>query len=106
MRAQAAWKVMTHIAAGRVAEQQLDALAHLLRGLVGEGDGQELAGARAAGVHEPGDAVREHARLARAGAGEHEQRALAVGHRLALGRVQALQQGGDTVVGGGFRHDT
>ena len=93
-------------AAGRVAEQQLDALAHLLRGLVGEGDGQQLAGARAAGLHEPGDAMGEHARLARAGAGQDEQRAVAVGHGGALGLVQALQQGGDTVVGGGFGHDT
>ena len=89
-----------------MAEQQLDALAHLLRGLVGEGDGQQLAGARAPGLHEPGDAMGEHARLARAGAGEDEQRAFAVGHGGALGLVQALQQGGDTVVGGGFRHDT
>ena len=93
-------------AAGRVAEQQLDALAHLLRGLVGERDGQQLAGPRAAGLHEPGDAMGEHARLARAGAGQDQQRAVAVGHGGALGLVQALQQGGDTVVGGGFRHDT
>ena len=48
----------------------------------------------------------EHPRLARAGAGENEQRTFAVGHGGALGLVQALQQGGDTVIGGGFRHDT
>ena len=97
---------MTHMPRVRVAEQQLDALAHLLRGLVGEGDGQDLAGARAPGLHEPGDAVGEHARLARAGAGQDEQRAVAVGHGLALGRVEALQQGLDAVVGGGLGHDT
>jgi hypothetical protein len=51
-------------------------------------------------------AMREHARLARAGAGQDEQGTLAVGHGGALGLVQPLQQGGNTVVGGGFRHDT
>jgi hypothetical protein len=29
-----------------------------------------------------------------------------VGHGGALGLVQALEQGGDAVFGGGFRHDT
>ena len=57
------------------------------------------------GLHEPGDAVGEHARLARAGAGQDEQRAFAVGHGGALGRVEALQQGLDAVVGGGLGHD-
>ena len=76
---------MTHMPRVEWPEQQLDALAHLLRGLVGEGDGQQLAGARAPGLHEPGDAMGEHARLARAGAGQDQQRAVAVGHGGALG---------------------
>ena len=51
-----------------------DALAHFARRLVGEGDGEHLARVRAAGqqdVREPGG---QHARLAGAGAGEHQQR--------------------------------
>ena len=43
-RAQRAWNVEIHMPAGRAAEQRLDALAHLLGGLVGEGDGEDLAG--------------------------------------------------------------
>jgi hypothetical protein len=90
----------------RVAEQELDALAHLLCGLVGEGDGEQLAGTRPPGLHEPGDAVGEHAGLARAGAGQDEQRPFAVRDGVALGRVEALEEGRDSVVGGGFRQDT
>jgi hypothetical protein len=74
-----------------VPEEQLDALAHLLRGLVREGDREDLAGARAPGVDEVGDAVGEHPRLPGAGAREDQQRAVAVGDRLALRRVQAFQ---------------
>ena len=43
-------------------------------------------------VHEMGDAVGEDARLARAGAREHEQRAFAVGHGGALLVVETLEQ--------------
>ena len=43
-------------------------------------------------VHEVGDAVGEHAGLARAGAGEDEQRALAVRHGGALLVVETLEQ--------------
>ena len=46
MRAQAEWKVITHIARVRAADEQLDALAHLLRGLVGERDREDLVRAR------------------------------------------------------------
>jgi hypothetical protein len=88
-----------------MAEEQLHALAHLLRGLVGEGDGQQLARARATGLHQPRDAVRQDARLARAGAGEDQQRAVTVRDGLALRRVEALQQGLDALIGRGFGHD-
>src|SRR6185437_16613186 len=53
------------------ADERDDALAHLGRGLVGEGDGQDGPRRRAA-LDEPRDAVRDDAGLARAGAGEHE----------------------------------
>ena len=73
------------------ADEGADAAAHLAGGLVGEGDGEDLVGAHAAHADEVGDAVGEHARLARAGAGQDEQRALEVGHGLALRLVQAAR---------------
>ncbi len=79
-------------AAGAVSHELLDPAPHLGRGLVGEGDGQHLGGAHLAAEEQEGDPAREHRGLAAAGAGENQQRTLAVGHRLALGLVQALQQ--------------
>ena len=48
-------------------------------------------------VHEMGDAMGEDAGLARAGSGEHEQRALAVRHGGALLVVETLEQALDPV---------
>ena len=88
-----------------VAEQQPDALAHLGRGLVGEGDREDLPRPRAPGVDQVGDAVREHARLARAGAREDEQRPVAGHDGLTLRSVETLEEIGDALVGGSFgRH--
>jgi hypothetical protein len=56
-------------------------------------------------VHEPGDAVREDPRLARSGAGEDQERSLAVGDRLALGWIEPFEEGLDAVVGGSLGHD-
>jgi hypothetical protein len=53
------------------------------------------------GVVEVGDPVGEHAGLARAGAGEDEQRAVAVRDRLALRRVHPLEEALDVLIGGG-----
>ena len=78
---------------GPAAHQGLHPLAHLAGGLVCEGDGQDLARPRGPAAHQVRDAVREHAGLARAGAGEDQQRPLAMQHGLALGLVQPLQQG-------------
>ncbi len=80
------------------AHQGLHPLAHLLRRLVRERDREDLAGPRLAGADQMGDPVREHARLARAGAREDEERPLGVQHGLALGLVESLEQ----LVGGGF----
>lgn len=55
-------------------DQLLDALLHLARGLVGEGDGEDRARVDVAGAEQVGDAVGEHAGLAGAGAGDDEQR--------------------------------
>ena len=74
------------------ADQQLDALAHLLRGLVGERDREDLVGAGLARAQQVGDPVGEHAGLARAGAGQDQQRPLTVDDRLALGLVEALEE--------------
>ena len=92
MRAQAEWKVISHMPARAVAEQLLDAPAHLLGGLVGERDRQDLARLRLVGEDQVRDPVREHPRLAAAGAREDQQRPLAVGDRLPLGLVEALEQ--------------
>ncbi len=72
--------------------EALDALLHLAGGLVGEGDGHHLVRACVLHLEQPGHPMREYARLAGAGAGKDEQRALDVRDRLALLRVQAGEQ--------------
>ena len=88
----------------REPDEQLDAVAHLLRRLVGEGDREDLAGPGALGAHQPGDPVREHARLAAARAGQDQQRPLAVRDGLALGLVEPREQGVEIVGRGGLGH--
>ena len=77
---------------GAGADERGDPLAHLGGGLVGEGDGEHLAGLHAAGGEQVGDAVGEHAGLARPCAGDDEQGAALVQHGLALLRVEADEQ--------------
>ncbi len=74
------------------ADQAGDPFAHLLRRLVGEGDREDLVRARLAGREQPGDAVGEHAGLARPCPGEDQQRPLAVGDGVSLGAVQPGEQ--------------
>ena len=74
MRTQAEWKVDTHIARARGPTSVDHALAHLARGLVGEGDREDLAGPRVAGGEQVGDAPGQHPGLARPGARDDEQR--------------------------------
>ena len=71
-----------------LANQRLDALAHLARGLVREGHRQHLVGPGMAVADEIGDAIRDDARLPRPGAGEDEQRPIAMKHGFALFGVQ------------------
>ena len=59
-----------------VADDLADAVLHLARRLVGEGDGENFTRAGAAGGEDMGDAHREHAGLAGAGAGQHQHRAV------------------------------
>jgi hypothetical protein len=65
------------------ATQRHQALAHLARRLVGEGDRQDLP-RRDPAVEEPRDPVHQHPGLARAGARQHQQRSVAMFHRRPL----------------------
>jgi hypothetical protein len=85
-------------------QQQLDAVAHLLRGLVREGDREDLVGPRQPRPLEVGDAVGEHAGLAGSGAGEDQQGALAVRDGVTLGRVEPGEQVVDAGACGGVGH--
>ena len=61
-----------HVLGART-NQRLDTFTHFGSSLVGEGDGENLAGGRAVGCEQVGDAVGEHASLAGAGARDNEQ---------------------------------
>ena len=67
-----------------LANESLDALTHFFGGLVGERDRQHLIRSGKAATKKMRDPMRDDARLARAGAGENEQRPLGVAHRIAL----------------------
>ena len=76
---------------GGGADQMGDPFAHFARGLVGEGDGQKLPRAGAAGGQDVGQSRRQHPRLARAGARQDQDRAFRRLDRLALLGVQSRQ---------------
>ena len=88
-------------AAGAAGKQRVEALAHLGRRLVGERDGEHLPRTDALVGHHVRDAVREHARLARARAGKHQERAVRTEHGVALSGVEAVDVDGGGAVGGG-----
>ena len=69
-------------------EQALDALAHFLSGLVGEGDRHDLIGIGDLLGDEVGDAMRDDARLPRARTRENQQRAFGLPYSFLLCRVQ------------------
>ena len=92
--------MVTHIARTDAPDQLPDPLAHLRRRLVGEGDREDLPRPGGAGGEQVGDPVGEHAGLAGAGPGQHQQGPLAVHDRLALGRVESRQQPLDAVGAG------
>ncbi len=72
---------------GGVAEDFFDALGHLFRGLVGEGDGEDGVGGDAALLDEVGDAMGDDAGFAGACAGEEEDGAIDGGDALGLRRI-------------------
>ena len=88
MRAQAEWNVETHIQRDDGAQQAGHPLLHLPGGLVGEGDGQSLVRPHLAALDEVGQTVGEHAGLARAGAGQDQQRTCRVEDGLVLALVE------------------
>ncbi len=77
-----------------VAQQLVHPRLHLRRGLVGEGDGQDLRGPGQFFQQQPGDAVGDHPGLSRTGAGQDQDRPFAVQYRLLLGRIQLFQEVG------------
>jgi hypothetical protein len=70
------------------ADERLDPGLHLVGGLVGEGDGQDLERADAPVADQVGDAMGQHPGLARPGAGHHEQRPLVVRDGVGLHGVE------------------
>ncbi|CUI80596.1 Uncharacterised protein [Achromobacter xylosoxidans] len=81
--------------------QRPDALVHFARGLVGEGQRHHVATHVAAFAQQVGDLLRDDARLAAAGAGQHQAGTVQVQHRLFLRGVQAVADG--FVCGHGIR---
>ena len=78
------------IAVPSVRQHLGDAFAHLLGGLVGEGEGEDVVRSHPLLDH-IGDARSKNARLARPGARDDERRRIVVHHRIPLGLIQAFQ---------------
>ena len=74
-----------------ILHQRIDALLHLGRGLVGEGEREDLFGARLLLGDEPGDPPGDDRRLAGAGAGDDQQGAGVVRDGPSLLVVQAVE---------------
>ncbi|MNU57365.1 hypothetical protein D3C71_464850 [compost metagenome] len=70
-------------------DQGLHALVHLSGGLVGEGQRHHVAPHVAAFAQQIRDLLRDHARLAAAGAGQHQARAVQVKRRFPLSGIHA-----------------
>ena len=86
-----------------VRHQLVDPDGHLLRGLVRERESEDLGRASAARGDQPGDPPGDDLRLAGARPGDHEERAVAVGDRPQLVRVQTGEQDLRTGIGRGRR---
>ena len=77
----------------RIAQQAADPVAHLARGLVGEGHRQDLPRPRPPGGDHMGNPGGQHARLAGPGPGQNQHRAIQRLDRAALFGVQPVQIG-------------
>jgi hypothetical protein len=78
--------------ARRSFHQALDAIAHLARRFVGEGDGENRPARHAVRGHQVGDAMGDDAGLSAPRTGQDQQRAFGVLHCLALARVQPVEE--------------
>ena len=77
--------------AGRLfPDQTRDPVAHLVGGLVGEGDGHDLP-RPGPGGHQVGDSMGQHPRLAAPRSGKDQERTGVMRHRLALRLVQSRE---------------
>ena len=74
-----------------LADEVADALLHLARRLVGEGHGEDFPAIGAAGRKDMGDAGGEDARLAGAGAGQHQERPIRRQHRVPLLGIETVE---------------
>ena len=99
------WNVPTHSGALGTPSMRLDAAAHLARGLVGERHRQDAVRRHVLDLHQPGDPMRQHARLAAAGAGQHQRRRERRGHGRALRVVETAEDGSDVHEGPAFYRD-
>ena len=70
----------------------LQALAHLSGSLIGEGHCQNPPGGNLDISHQGSDSARDDSRLSRARSGQHQERPALVQDRLALWRVQVVQE--------------
>ena len=77
---------------GPLADEVLDPLLHLGRGLVGEGDGQDRTRMGSPLADEPRDPTGQHPGLARPRTGHHQQRRARVDHGRALRLVESCEQ--------------
>ena len=91
MRPHAEWNVRIQIARATAPSMPFEPLAHLARRLVRERDREDLVRLHALRREQVRDAVREDARLAGAGAGDHEQRPFGREDGLALGGIQVCE---------------
>ena len=91
-RAQSAWNVEIHMPPQSAPSSASTRAAHLLGRLVREGDRQDLVGLGVAVADEVGDAARDDARLARAGAGQNQQRPVDVQDGVALLGIEGVEE--------------
>ena len=75
-----------------VAGEDVDALAHLICGFVGEGNAEDISRQDAQLVHQKGKTMGERPCLAGAGSGNDTDKSFGFGHSLALGSVEAGEQ--------------
>ena len=91
-RAHSEWNVETHMRLQSDPSSASTRVAHFLGGLVGERDGEDFVRLGVAVADEIRDAAGDDARLARAGAGEDEQRPVDVQDRFALFGIQGVEE--------------